>query len=68
MSEFTARLNIENFKAQLLVSTDEVQKATLRKLFKGKAVPQRHNGPVNVGLFALRSLNVLCGWLPHCKG
>ena len=34
MSEFTARLNIENFKAQLLVSTDEVQKATLRKLLR----------------------------------
>ena len=34
MSEFTARLNIENFKAQLLTSTDEIQKITLRKLLK----------------------------------
>jgi len=32
LSEFTARLNISNFKAQLLTSTDEVQKATLREL------------------------------------
>jgi len=32
MSEFTARENIKNFKAQLLTSLDEVQKATLRKL------------------------------------
>jgi hypothetical protein len=34
MSEFTARLNIENFKAQILTSTDEIQKITLRKLLK----------------------------------
>ena len=34
MSEFTARLNIRNFKAQLLASSDEGQKATLRKLLK----------------------------------
>jgi len=32
LSEFTARLNISNFKAQLLTSSDEVQKATLRQL------------------------------------
>ena len=32
MSEFTARANIKNFKEQLLTSSDEVQKATLRKL------------------------------------
>ena len=32
MSEFTARLNINNFKAELLTSTDDGQKATLRKL------------------------------------
>jgi hypothetical protein len=32
MSEFTARANIKNFKAQLLTSSDEVQKATLREL------------------------------------
>lgn len=32
MSEFTARLNIKNFKTQLLTSSNEVQKATLRDL------------------------------------
>jgi hypothetical protein len=32
MTEFTARANIKNFKAQLLTSSDEVQKATLREL------------------------------------
>jgi hypothetical protein len=32
VSEFTARQNIKNFKAQLLASSDEVQKTTLRKL------------------------------------
>lgn len=32
MSEFTARANIQNFEAKLLTSSDEVQKATLRKL------------------------------------
>ena len=32
MRQFTARANISSFKAQLLTSSDEVQKATLRKL------------------------------------
>jgi hypothetical protein len=32
MSEFTAKSNIKNFKAQLLTSQDEAQKATLREL------------------------------------
>jgi hypothetical protein len=34
MSEFTARANIKNFRAQLLTSHDEVQKATLRELLR----------------------------------
>ena len=34
MSEYTARTNIKNFKAQLLTSSDEVQKATLRNLLR----------------------------------
>ena len=34
MSEYTARANIRNFKAQLLTSSDEVQKATLRNLLR----------------------------------
>jgi hypothetical protein len=34
MSEYTARANIKNFKAQLLTSSDEVQKATLRNLLR----------------------------------
>ncbi|HSQ96365.1 MAG TPA: hypothetical protein VLM18_09785 [Croceibacterium sp.] len=32
MSEFTARANIRNFNAQLLASSDEVQKTMLRQL------------------------------------
>jgi hypothetical protein len=32
MSEFTSKANIKNFKAQLLTSKDEAQKATLREL------------------------------------
>lgn len=32
MSEYTARANIKRFQEQLLTSTDEAQKATLRKL------------------------------------
>ena len=32
MSEYTSRANIKNFKAQLLTSRNEIQKATLRQL------------------------------------
>ena len=34
MSEYTSRANIKNFKAQLLTSRNEIQKATLRQLLR----------------------------------
>jgi hypothetical protein len=36
MDELIARMNISRFRAQLEISSDEVQKATLRKLLNGE--------------------------------
>jgi hypothetical protein len=58
MSEFTARLNIENFKAQLLTSYRRDSKNHPSQVVEGgKAAPQRHDdGQAEVELCALRSL------------
>jgi hypothetical protein len=47
MCEFTARANIENFKAQLLTSYDDVQKVTLGELLSEKNSSLRGISPTD---------------------